>query len=211
MGKSTPRFQRVLEGTQAPVDAPRSNTRVRTTELDTSPISSREVRIEQWARRAFFISPCAFKLGLPLDMSGCIVSAMRDLREGPYRRAPGGLILATDARLGGAIMIEVETSEEHSVDGVLSSLSGDLLARAVVGSLTGMRLEVDELKRWGGELGRDVTGFYVAYVEGPRPRSYVATRILGHLDGDEEQTGRPSVEHIVVASQRKSQAPRSRG
>jgi hypothetical protein len=194
VGKSTPRFKRVLEGTPVHLDAP--------------PSSSREVRIEQWGERRFFISACSFKLGLPLDMSGCIVSAMRDLREGTHRRAPGGLILATDARLGGAIMIEVEVTNDAATDGTLSSLQGELLSRALVGSLAGMRHEIDELKRWGGELGRDVTSFYVSYVEGARPRSFLATRVLGHLDGDEASDA--SVERIVVAAPRKSQAPRSR-
>lgn len=194
MGKSTPRFKRVLEGSPPAVEP--------------APNSSREVRIEQWGERRFFISACSFKLGLPLDMSGCIVSAMRDLREGTHHRAPGGLILATDARLGGAIMIEVEVTSDAATDGTLTSLSGELLSRALVGSLTATRHEVDELKRWGGELGREVTGFYVSYVEGPRPRSFLATRILGHLDGEEEAN--PSVERIVVSAPRKSQAPRSR-
>lgn len=203
MGKSTPRFKRVLEGTPSQADA-------RGRDLDVAPPSSREVRIEQWDERRFFISACAFKLGLPLDMSGCIVSAMRDLREGTHRRAPGGLILATDARLGGAIMIEVETTNDAQTDGTLSSLSGELLSRALVGSLAAMRHEVDELRRWGGELGRSVTGFYVSYVDGPRPRSFLPTRVLGHLDGDEAAGNAESVERIVVPAVRKSQMPRSR-
>ena len=174
--------------------------------LSQAPASNgREVRIEQWLSRTFFVAPCAFRVDLPLDLSGCIVAALKEVREGIYRRSPSGVILASDARRGGAIFIEVETPWQVTHDRTITTIEGDMLTRSLAASATGgaaLRTEVDELVRWSSELGREIGGFYMAFTEGTRPRTFLPTRLVAQLDGDEAE------EELAISVPRKRSAQR---
>ncbi len=142
--------------------------------------SAREVRIERWTGRSFFVVPFPFRVDLPLDMSGCIVAALRDTGTAGFRRVPGGAILASDARCGGAIFVEVDPRGD---DPRLSSISGEVLARALPPHASPLRAEVDELVRWSGELGNHVDAFYVGFCAGEGPRHFRPARLFALLDG----------------------------
>lgn len=157
--------------------------------------SCREVRIERWGARTFFVAPCPFRVDLPLDMSGCVVSALKETMGAGYRRPPRGLILASDARGRGAVFIEIEPPAEH--DSRVATLDGERLVRALPGRTAGLRSEVEELVRWSDQLGRDIAAFYVAFVAAEGPRSFRPAALMATLDAD-------VVEHFEVRSSRRS-------
>lgn len=155
---------------------------------------TREVRLERWDRpRAFHVVPCTFRVDVPLDMSGCIVSALRATMSRGLRRVPGGQILASDARRSGAVFVEVESPDEE--DSTLAWLEGDLLSRALPSEGARIRTDVDELMRWALMLGHDVDSFYVGFVAAEGPRAFRPTRLLAALDGG-------IVEHFEVRGSR---------
>jgi hypothetical protein len=156
---------------------------------------SREVRIERWNGRAFFVVPCPFRVDLPLDMSGCIAGALRDTMASGHRRSPGGSILASDAKRGGAIFVEVEPKTDD--DPRVAWIEGDVLARALPLRPAALRSEVEELLRWSGELGHEVSTFYVGFAPGHGPRSFLPARLFAALDGG------AVVEHFEVRSTRR--------
>jgi hypothetical protein len=139
------------------------------------------VRIERWQSRAFHVCPCPFRVDLPLDMSGCIVSALKDTMNAGHRRSPGGLILASDRCAGasGAIYVEVEPMSD---DPAIAWLEGDLLVRALPPRSAPLRNEVDELVRWSSELGREVDTFFVGFIPGEGPRSFRPARLIAALE-----------------------------
>ena len=143
--------------------------------------NAREVRIERWAGRPFYVVACPFRVDLPLDMSGCIVSALRETIGAGHRRPHGGLILASDARGRGAVYIEVDPPRTD--DSRVCWIEGDLLTRALPPPPTPLRAEVDELVRWSGELAREVGIFYVSFAPGEGPRAFRPVRLLAALDG----------------------------
>lgn len=155
---------------------------------------AREVRIERWSSRTFYVVPCPFRVDLPLDMSGCIVGALRDTGSAGHRRVAGGAILASDALHRGAIYVEVEPARME--DPMITSMSADVLARALPFQPGGLRAEVDELLRWSNELGHEVGTFYVGFAPGEGPRSFRPTRLFAMLDGG------ALVEHFEVRTQR---------
>ncbi|MGZ6067646.1 MAG: hypothetical protein ACXWUG_30995 [Polyangiales bacterium] len=143
---------------------------------------SRVVRLERWQSRAFHVVACPFRVDLPLDMSGCIVSALKDTMSAGHRRMPRGLVLASDRRAGtsgGAIFVEVEPMSD---DPAIAWIEGDLLVRALPSSSNPLRHEVDELVRWSGELGRGVDSFYVGFTPGEGPRSFRPARLFAALE-----------------------------
>ena len=155
--------------------------------------ATREVRIERWTGRAFFVVACRIDL-TPLDMSGCIVDALKNTIASGLRRLPGGAILASDASRRGAIFVEVDpVSVGHPS---VSRIDGDLLARALPAAPTALRGEVEELLRWSNELGHDVGAFYVGFSAGEGPRVFRPTRLFAALDGGE------LVEHFEVRTRR---------
>lgn len=159
----------------------------------------REVRLERWDRpRAFHIVPCTFRVDVPLDMSGCIVAALKTTMSMGLRRVPGGHLLATDAKRSGAVFVEVEPPEED--DPTLVWLDGDVLSRALPVTGARIRADVDELMRWALMLGHDVESFYVSFVAGEGPRTFRPTRLLAALDGG-------VVEHFEVKGSRQYFVP----
>src|SRR6476469_9698827 len=73
------------------------------------PVStSRPVRSERWANRAFFASPCRFFIDVPLDMTGCILGVVREAQDLGLPVLDGGEIFATDALYRGAVLVELE-------------------------------------------------------------------------------------------------------
>lgn len=141
---------------------------------------AREVRIERWIGRSFYVSASSFHVDLPLDMSGCIAAALRDARIEGHRRTPGGAILASDARRGGAIFVEVEPSAVD--DPSIARLDAEVLARRLPLESMRLRAEVDELLRWSNELGHAIAAFYVGFSAGEGPRSFRPTRLFGALE-----------------------------
>jgi hypothetical protein len=141
---------------------------------------AREVRIERWVGRSFYVSASHFRVDLPLDMSGCIAAALRDARSEGHRRTPGGAILASDARRGGAIFVEVERSSVD--DDAVVRLDAEVLARRLPIDTPRLRPEVDELMRWSTELGHGIAAFYVGFAAGEGPRSFRPTRLFAALE-----------------------------
>ncbi len=157
--------------------------------------SRREVRIERWESRAFFVVPCPFRVDLPLDMSGCIVSALQEaMREG-YRRPRRSAILASDARGRGAVFVEIEPPEHH--DSRVLQLDTECLVRALPGRASGLRGDVEELVRWSDQLARGIGAFYVAFAPAEGPRCFRPAALVATLDGD-------VVENFEVRSSRRS-------
>ncbi|MBI2393314.1 MAG: hypothetical protein HYV09_27265 [Deltaproteobacteria bacterium] len=164
----------------------------------------RVITLERWDARAFHVMPCPFRVDLPLDMSGCIASALHDAMRAGHRRVPRGQILASDrdpnavgaarSRREGAIFVEVEPSEDRA----LAWIEGDVLVRALPARATPLRPEVTELLRWSEELGHDVDGFYVGFVAGEGPRAFRPARLLAALDGG------PVVETFEVRTPRRT-------
>lgn len=140
----------------------------------------REVRIERWIGRAFYVATCSFRVDLPLDMSGCVAAALRDASVEGHRRTPGGAILASDARRGGAIFVEVEPSAVD--DASIARIDAEVLARRLPLPASPLRAEVDELLRWSHELGHCIAAFYVGFTAGERPRSFRPTRLFAALE-----------------------------
>src|SRR5438045_2509830 len=103
---------------------------------------AREVRIERWSGRNFYVVPCPFRVDIPLDMSGCVVGALRDTSTSGHRRIAGGMILASDALHRGAIYVEVEPMRYE--DPMITTMSAEVLARALPPQPAGLRGEVDE-------------------------------------------------------------------
>ena len=160
--------------------------------------SRREVRIERWSSRAFFVVPCPFRVDLPLDMSGCVVAALRDtMREG-YRRPARGAILASDARGRGAVFVEIEAPSRP--DPRVTVIDAECLARALPGRSSGLRAEVEELVRWSDQLGRDVGAFYVAFAASEAPGSFRPVTLVAALDA-------ALVDHFEVHSTRRYLVP----
>lgn len=154
----------------------------------------REVRIERWSGRAFYVVSCGFRVDLPLDMSGCIVAALRETSQEGHRRIPGGALLATDARSGGAIFVEVAAPQVD--DPRVSWLHGEVLARALPSGPTPLRGEVDELVRWSGELGHHVASFYVGFTAAESPKMFRPSRLFAMLEQG------ALVEHFEVRTRR---------
>jgi hypothetical protein len=157
---------------------------------------ARVVRLERWEARAFHVVPCPFRVDLPLDMGGCVAAALHDTMRAGHRRIVGGMILASDRHAAtrtsvtrsicdGAIFIEVEPRDD---DPALTWIEGDVLSRALPGTSSRLRQEVDELLRWSGELGNDVDAFYVGFSAGEGPRSFRPSRLLAALDGGVVET-----------------------
>jgi len=119
----------------------------------------REVRVEQWRRRAFYASHCRFFIDVPLDMSGMILNAAREATQHGYRLIPGGATLATDAIFRGAVLVEIERAVGHDV----VQFDGEVLARLLPEKGLQLRAELNELKRWSLDIGYEVTGCYVEY------------------------------------------------
>jgi hypothetical protein len=157
--------------------------------------SRREVRIERWESRAFFVVPCPFRVDLPLDMSGCIVAALKEVLATGHRRPPRGAILASDARGRGAVFVEIEPPREH--DSRVVVLDAECIVRALPGRSSGLRAEVEELVRWSDQLARDVGSFYVGFVPGEAPRSFRASTLVATLASN-------LVESFEVRSSRRS-------
>jgi hypothetical protein len=166
--------------------------------MSESQTTRREVRIERWGARAFFVVPCPFRVDLPLDMSGCVVSALKDTMGAGYRRPPRGLILASDARGRGAVFVEIEPlGPNEAPDSRVTTLEGETLLRALPGRSSGLRSEVEELVRWSEQLGRGIAAFFVAFVAAEGPRSFRPAALLATLDAG-------VVEHFEVRSSRRS-------
>jgi hypothetical protein len=154
---------------------------------------SREVRIERWIGRSFYVAASPFRVDLPLDVSGCIAAALRDARIEGHRRTPGGAILASDARRGGSadcgiaptsraprIFVEVERSAVD--DPAVVRLDAEILARRLPRDAPRLRPEVDELMRWSNELGHAIAAFYVGFTAAEGPRSFRPTRLFAALE-----------------------------
>ena len=142
-------------------------------------MDGREVQIERWSSRAFYVTSCPFRVDLPLDMSGCVAGALHESQRAGHRRIAGGLVLASDARRGGAIFVEVEPGAD---DASIVVVDADVLARRLPPSKPALRNEVDELLRWSGELGHAIAAFYVGFTAGERPRSFHASRLFAALE-----------------------------
>jgi len=139
--------------------------------------SSREVRIERWIGRSFYVSASPPDVDVPLDFNGCIAAALRDARVEGHRRTPGGAILAS---AGHRIFVEVERSAVD--DPSVVRLDAEVLARRLPIDAARLRPEVDELMRWSGELGHAIAAFYVGFTAGEGPRSFRPTRLFAALD-----------------------------
>jgi hypothetical protein len=150
----------------------------------------RVVTLERWRGRAFFVVACPFRVDLPLDMSGCVLAALRDASLAGRRRPTGGAILASDARRGGAVFVEV-VPHAREQDSRVVDIEADVVTRRLPIRPSGLRSEVEELLRWSEELGREVASFYVGFVASG-PRAFRAAQLFATLDGGEV------VEHFEV-------------
>src|SRR4051812_28623590 len=46
----------------------------------------REVRLERWDRRPFYVVDCPFRVDVPFDMSECVIAALRQAQSEGHRR-----------------------------------------------------------------------------------------------------------------------------
>ena len=142
--------------------------------------AAREVRIERWSGRSFYVAQ--HYVDAPFDTSACIAAALRDARCEGHRRTRGGAILATDARAGGSPRIFVEVEPSAVDDPAIARIDAEILARRLPFSPTSLRGEVDELLRWSRELGHAIAAFYVEFCAGEGPRSFRPTRLYAALE-----------------------------
>ncbi len=127
------------------------------------PTSRREVRIERWAARAFYASPCRYFIDLPLDMTGSVINARRDAVAAGHVLLEGGSVYATDTHYRGAMLVEIHP--ERGADPNVVALQGEFLSRQLPPKGVKLRKELDELVRWSLDLGLEVSGVYVQYEE----------------------------------------------
>ena len=127
------------------------------------PTSRREVRIERWAARAFYASPCRYFIDLPLDMTGSVINARRDAVGAGHALLDGGSVYATDTHYRGAILVEIHP--DRRADPNVVALQGEFLSRQLPPKGVKLRKELDELVRWSLDLGLEVSGVYVQYEE----------------------------------------------
>jgi hypothetical protein len=157
--------------------------------INVPPISRREVRVERWATRAFYASPCRYFIDLPLDMTGSVLNARHDAVDAGHELLEGGAVYATDTHYRGAILVEIHP--DRRADPNVVALEGEFLARALPPRGVKLRGELDELVRWSFDLGLQVAGVYVQYEpDGPLVRP---TSVFAGLRGEQAITDPTSV------------------
>lgn len=146
---------------------------------------SREVRVERWTGRTFYASHCRFFIDVPLDMSGILLSAVREAVAAGHQLIPGGAALATDALFRGAVLIEIQDDGAHAHN--IVRMNGELLVRALPEKGVQLRSELDELVRWSLDLGYEVTGCYIEYTpRGSIPGAVRPTMLYATIKGEDE-------------------------
>ncbi len=146
---------------------------------------SREVRIERWAARAFYASPCRYFIDLPLDMTGSVINAQRDAVAAGHALLDGGAVYATDTHYRGAILVEIQPHRRFDANVV--ALEGEFLSRQLPLKGVKLRTELDELVRWSLDLGLQVGGVYVQYE--PDRGLVRPTGVFAALRGEESILG----------------------
>jgi hypothetical protein len=152
--------------------------------------AGRAVRVERWASRLFYATPCRFFIDVPLDMSGCVAAARREALAAGYRLPLLGDVLATDALYRGAILVEIEPGGPESTH--VMELDGEVLARELPEKGARLRVELDELVRWSFDLGHEVSAVYVQYQSiGDIPGAVRAAHVFAAIKGGERITEPP--------------------
>jgi hypothetical protein len=148
--------------------------------------AARAVRQIRLDGRSFYATPCKFFIDVPLDMSGCILGAVREAAKAGLRVVPGGLMLVCDTHYRGAVLVEVMADAMGQSNVVV--VGGSLLARDLPPKGAKLRAELDELVRWSLEIGLEVTGCYVRYEPvGSLPGALRPAEIFASVNGELEE------------------------